>query len=320
MSTLFPHFNHLHHHMVNNEGKNEGSNSKSDDSESGMNKKESTHDIVDVEPITIAAVAMDAVQRLAEGEEHGKPNRSRLRNRKTLDQEESKQGKSLLHPPTANQTDGVQAKRKSGRPSKSNTDITAKVSKCDQSARSVDKNEKKWTSYKTKEKYVPDQSTNNSIQRDSCGMDSSVCIDSQPNPEDSSEESLPGVDSAIRMAYSIDDLSEKNNRSDDRTSHSRRKSGNNNSTKNSNESKDTNVTESCEDFDSTGQLPGEESQQKYTSKTLTPNTAHLPKYNRKHKKLDTLTCEHCNETFKGYARLILHMNEKHSVPFTVSIP
>ena len=66
MSTLFPHFSHLHHHMVNNEGKNEEINSQPDNSESGMNKKESTHDIVDVEHITITAVAMDAVQRLAE--------------------------------------------------------------------------------------------------------------------------------------------------------------------------------------------------------------------------------------------------------------
>ena len=47
--------------MVNTEGKNEESNSQPDDSESGMNKKESTHGIVDVEPITITAVAMDAV-------------------------------------------------------------------------------------------------------------------------------------------------------------------------------------------------------------------------------------------------------------------
>ena len=307
--------------MVNKERKNEGSNSKSDGSESGMNKKESTHDIVDVEHITITAVAMDAVQRLAGGEEHGNPNRSRLRNRKTSDQEESKEGKSLLHPQTANETDDVQAKRKRGRPRKSNTDIRAKLPKCDQSAGSLDKNEKKWTSYKTNKKYVPDQSTNNSIQRDSCGMDSSVCTDSQPNPGDSGEESLLGADSTTRTAYSLDDLTEKNNRSDERTSPSKLKSDNNNSTKSSNETyKDTNATESCEDFDSTGQLPGEKSQKKYTSKTRTPDTAHLPKYNRKHKKLDTLTCEHCNETFKGYARLILHMNEKHSVPFTVCVP
>ena len=214
----------------------------------------------------------------------------------------------------------MQAQRKRGRPRKSNTDITVKMSKCAQSAGSVDKNEKKWTSYKTKEKYVPDQSTNNSIKRDSCGMDSSVCTDSQPNPGDSGEESLSGADNTIRTAYSLDDLSEKNNRSDERNSPSKLVSGNHNSTKNSNETyKDTNVIESCEDFDSTGQLPGEESQKKYTSKTRTPNAAHLPKYNRKHKKLDTLTCERCNETFKGYARLILHRNEKHSVPFTVSM-
>ena len=118
MLTLFPHFSHLRHHMVNTEGKNEESNSQPDDSKSGMNKKESTHGIVDVEPITITAVAMDAVQRLTEGEDYEKPSRSRLRNRKTLDQEESKQGKSLLQPQTANQTDDVQAKRKRGRPKK----------------------------------------------------------------------------------------------------------------------------------------------------------------------------------------------------------
>ena len=104
-------------------------------------------------------------------------------------------------------------------------------------------------SYKTKEKYVPDQSTNNSIQKDSCGMDSSVCSDSQPNPGDSGEESLSGADSTIRTAYSLDDLSEKNNRSDERTSPSKLKSGNNNSTKNSNKTyKDTIVTESLRRF------------------------------------------------------------------------
>ena len=101
-----------------------------DDSKSGMNENAPSDGVVDAEPMTIAAVAMDAVQRLAEGAEHEKPNRSRLRNRKTLDQEPSKQGKSLFpeHPPTANQIDGVQVKRKRGRPRKSNTDNIAKVS------------------------------------------------------------------------------------------------------------------------------------------------------------------------------------------------
>ena len=316
MSNLFPHFSHLRHHMVNKERKNEGSNSQPNDSEPGINKKESTHNIVDVEPITITAVAMDAVQRLAKGEEYEKPSRSHLGNRKTLCQEDS----TLGHPQTANQTDDVQAKRKRGRPRKSNTDITAKVSKCDQSASFVDKNGKKLTSYKSKEKYVPMKSTNNSDERGPCGMESSMYTDSQPNRDDSSNERISRANGTMQIAYSLDDLSENNKLSDRRTPHSKRKTGNNTSTKNSNETyKGTNVPETCEDFDSTCELPGEASQKKYTSKTLTQDTAHLPKYNRKHKKLDSLICEHCNETFKGYARLILHMNEKHAVPFTVSI-
>ena len=180
----------------------------------------------------------------------------------------------------------------------------------------------KWVSYNSEEKFVPAESTNNSTESDPCDMDSSVCTDSQPNPDDSRKEILSGRDSTIQTAHSIDDLSERNSPSDGRTSHIKRITGSNNVTKNSNETfKDTstNVTDSDEDFYSTTELPGEVGQKKYTFKTLTPDTAHLPKYNRKHKKLETLTCEHCKETFKGYARLILHMNEKHSVPFKVSM-
>ena len=78
------------------------------------------------------------------------------------------------------------------------------------------------------------------------------------------------------------------------------------------------TSEDDDDFDPFDENSLNTSKRRQTFKTVTTETAHLPKYNRKHRKLEAMTCEQCGETMKGYARLILHMNEKHSVPFKVS--
>ncbi len=63
-----------------------------------------------------------------------------------------------------------------------------------------------------------------------------------------------------------------------------------------------------------------EKQQSY--ETITPETAHLPKYNRSHKKAIEHCCEVCSEHYKGYlgyARLLCHQKDKHQIPIKVRI-
>ncbi len=59
---------------------------------------------------------------------------------------------------------------------------------------------------------------------------------------------------------------------------------------------------------------------KQNYKTITPETAHLPKYKRPHCKAKSQHCQLCSEQYKGhlgYARLLCHQWDKHQIPIKV---